>query len=80
MFSDPRRTPLDIAAFRGHAPCVERLADFGTDCNTCDAVTHRTPLMAAAMNGHSGCVDLLLSDTLNTDPKAVDSSGRCVAA
>lgn len=51
---DKGRTALDLAAFRGHAECVEALISQGASVTVKDNVTKRTPLHA------SGECDLML--------------------
>ena len=41
------RTALDLAAFRGHAECVEALISQGASVTVKDDVTRRTPLHAS---------------------------------
>ncbi|KAJ7407256.1 hypothetical protein BTVI_63885 [Pitangus sulphuratus] len=64
------RTPLDLAAFKGHVECVDVLINQGASILVKDYVVKRTPIHAAATNGHSECLRLLIG---NAEPQnAVD--------
>jgi hypothetical protein len=67
------RSPLNIAAFRGHEKCVELLvgAD-GIDINHQNKAGY-SPLYAAASLGKEKCVELLLgADGIDVNPQAKD--------
>uniref|UniRef100_A0A3Q3M2F6 Ankyrin repeat domain 28b n=1 Tax=Mastacembelus armatus TaxID=205130 RepID=A0A3Q3M2F6_9TELE len=56
------RTPLDLAAFKGHVECVDVLINQGASILVKDFTLKRTPIHAAATNGHSECLRLLIGN------------------
>jgi len=44
------RTPLDLAAFKGHVECVDVLINQGASILVKDYVVKRTPIHAAGMS------------------------------
>lgn len=56
------RTPLDLAAFKGHVECVDVLINQGASILVKDFTLKRTPIHAAATNGHSECLHLLIGN------------------
>lgn len=66
------RTPLLLAAKKGHEAVINVLLEKGADINSTDTAG-RTPLSIAAENGHDGVVLLLHSEGTNANPK--DTAG-----
>ena len=54
------RTPLHLAASKGHAQCVKQLIEAGAGVNMEDNKGGQTPLTLAAVSGHLDTVQLLL--------------------
>lgn len=54
------RTPLDLAASKGHVKCVATLMDCGSQPDMAQQGTHLTSIHRAAANGHSICLQQLL--------------------
>lgn len=55
------RTALDLAAFKGHAECVEALISQGASVTVKDNITKRTPLHASGERALLPCLWPLLS-------------------
>ncbi|KPP75000.1 serine/threonine-protein phosphatase 6 regulatory ankyrin repeat subunit A-like [Scleropages formosus] len=71
------RTPLDLAAFKGHVECVDVLINQGASILVKDYTLKRTPIHAAAINGHSECLRLLIGNTdLQTAVDIQDGNGQ----
>ncbi|MGH0165406.1 UNVERIFIED_CONTAM: hypothetical protein FKN15_048721 [Acipenser sinensis] len=71
------RTPLSLAALRGHAECVEALLSQGASVNVTEKSRGRTPVHLAAMNGHTLCLQLLIEGAESADIVDVaDSRGH----
>lgn len=49
MRNNNGRTPLDLAAFKGHVECVDVLINQGASILVKDYVVKRTPIHAAGM-------------------------------
>lgn len=65
------KTPLYLAASKGHIQCVQLLLRCGAQVNIHDSVTRRTPVHVAAAHGHEACLILLLENT--EDGSVVDN-------
>ncbi|XP_072105570.1 serine/threonine-protein phosphatase 6 regulatory ankyrin repeat subunit C-like [Mobula birostris] len=61
------RTPLYVAAKRGHTDCVEILTQHGASILIPERLTKGTPLHAAAASGHTDCLHVLIDSTEDTD-------------
>lgn len=60
---DTGKTPLDLAAYKGHHQCVQLLCVFYGACVWVqDSITRRTPVHCAAAAGHINCLELLLEN------------------
>ncbi|XP_045076160.1 serine/threonine-protein phosphatase 6 regulatory ankyrin repeat subunit A-like [Coregonus clupeaformis] len=71
------RTPLDLAAFKGHVECVDVLIDQGASILVKDFTLKRTPIHAAATNGHSECLRLLIGNAdLQSAVDVQDGNGQ----
>lgn len=69
-----RRTPLHLAAFFGHADCVNKLVEYKANVHA-GAVDGFTPLHFAAQNGHLEVCRALLAAKANID-RATDRGVR----
>lgn len=73
------RTPLDLAAFKGHVECVDVLINQGASILVKDFTLKRTPIHAAATNGHSECLHLLIGNAdLQSAVDIQDGNGQWV--
>ncbi|XP_045075095.1 serine/threonine-protein phosphatase 6 regulatory ankyrin repeat subunit A-like [Coregonus clupeaformis] len=73
----PGRTPLDLAAFKGHVECVDVLINQGASILVKDFTLKRTPIHAAATNGHSECLRLLIGNAdLQSAVDVQDGNGQ----
>ncbi|XP_041745735.1 serine/threonine-protein phosphatase 6 regulatory ankyrin repeat subunit A-like [Coregonus clupeaformis] len=71
------RTPLDLAAFKGHVECVDVLINQGASILVKDFTLKRTPIHAAATNGHSECLRLLIGNAdLQSAVDVQDGNGQ----
>ena len=68
-----KRTPLHLAAYKGHQDMVDELIEEGAIIGARD-ITNRSPLHWAAQGGHLGVVKALIQKGANT--KALDAYGR----
>lgn len=74
------RTPLDLAAFKGHVECVDVLINQGASILVKDFTLKRTPIHAAATNGHSECLHLLIGNAdLQSAVDIQDGNGQWVS-
>ncbi|XP_045062236.1 serine/threonine-protein phosphatase 6 regulatory ankyrin repeat subunit A-like [Coregonus clupeaformis] len=71
------RTPLDLAAFKGHVECVDVLINQGASILVKDFTLKRTPIHAAATNGDSECLRLLIGNAdLQSAVDVQDGNGQ----
>ncbi|XP_048474837.1 serine/threonine-protein phosphatase 6 regulatory ankyrin repeat subunit C-like, partial [Rhincodon typus] len=71
------RTPLYIAAQRGHADCVDVLIRHGASILLKEQLTKGTSLHVAAANGRTDCLHLMIDSVTDAEVlNAVDAQGQ----
>ena len=81
------RTPLDLAAFKGHVECVDVLINQGASILVKDYTLKRTPIHAAGHKTllflsvalcHMSCGDLFEQRYLSSPPSATNGHSECL--